>query len=530
MRLARGYFYRKANNYFGFPKDQLTIVQQGLGVPALENNHAKIAIDSHSQDNPYKVQAKPHGHGDVHALVYSEGVAKDWLAKGIEWTVFFQDTNGLAFHTLPLALGLSKKMGLIMNSLAVPRKAKQAIGGIAQLTNINTKGDSANGEQRTINVEYNQLDPLLRSSKMFANGDENDTTTGYSPFPGNINQLVFQLQPYSEALDRTQGAMPEFVNPKYKDTAKSVFKKPTRLECMMQDFPTILKGIHAQKVGFTCIDSEVCFSPVKNATTDGIALQSKGINPGVAATGEQDQYQAQAIILRKMGVQVAEPAGDLTFCNIKVHLTPAIVLKPNFVSCPAEYKIKFPNPSQVKISSRSSLVVEGEGIVIQSLDLDGALIIRAEPGANVNMNMNMNMNMNINAACVIDNLVVKNKGWVNVSDSSSDNEVIQMRGYRLSKLETKTIVFKADGTIEGGYELPSSASASSYNKNKNTNTNGTVSKDEVVVTKKTNGSSSRALPITSCVNTEKELPADLNAPDDADTAGEDKCQCACAIM
>lgn len=30
-------------------------------------------------------------------------------------------------------LGVSKELGLIMNSLAVPRKAKQAIGGIAKL-------------------------------------------------------------------------------------------------------------------------------------------------------------------------------------------------------------------------------------------------------------------------------------------------------------------------------------------------------------------------------------------------------------
>ena len=36
------------------------------------------------------------------------------------------------------------------------------------------------------------------------------------------------------ALERTKGVMPEFVNPKYADAEKTVFKKPTRLECMMQ--------------------------------------------------------------------------------------------------------------------------------------------------------------------------------------------------------------------------------------------------------------------------------------------------------
>lgn len=38
-----------------------------------------------------------------------------------------------------------------------------------------------------INVEYNQLDPLLRATG-HPDGDVN-CETGYSPFPGNINQV-----------------------------------------------------------------------------------------------------------------------------------------------------------------------------------------------------------------------------------------------------------------------------------------------------------------------------------------------------
>jgi len=49
--------------------------------------------------------------------------------------MYIQDTNGLAFHSLPLMLGVSETNGFIMNSLAIPRKAKQAIGGIAKLVN-----------------------------------------------------------------------------------------------------------------------------------------------------------------------------------------------------------------------------------------------------------------------------------------------------------------------------------------------------------------------------------------------------------
>jgi UDP-sugar pyrophosphorylase len=85
---------------------------------------------------------------------------------------------------------------------------------------------------RTINVEYNQLDPLLKASGL--KGDFNDENTGFSPYPGNINQLLFRLEDYVSALELSRGIMPEFVNPKYADDERTVFKKPTRLECMMQ--------------------------------------------------------------------------------------------------------------------------------------------------------------------------------------------------------------------------------------------------------------------------------------------------------
>jgi UDP-sugar pyrophosphorylase len=124
------------NNYFGMNESQITIVQQGEGVPALLDNNAKICLSEHDR---FRIVTKPHGHGDIHELLYRYKVAQNWLAAGIKWLVLFQDTNGLAFHTLPLMLGVSVKMGnLIQNSLAVPRKAKQAIGGIAKLTHHET--------------------------------------------------------------------------------------------------------------------------------------------------------------------------------------------------------------------------------------------------------------------------------------------------------------------------------------------------------------------------------------------------------
>ena len=67
-----------------------------------------------------------------------------------------------------------------------------------------------------INVEYNQLDPLLRAAG-YSDGDVNNES-GYSPFPGNINQVIsyitfdilfFMYHQYS------QYAFSNFLNAKY---------------------------------------------------------------------------------------------------------------------------------------------------------------------------------------------------------------------------------------------------------------------------------------------------------------------------
>ena len=85
-------------------------------------------------------------------------------------------------------------------------------------------------------------------------GDVNNAA-GISPFPGNINQIVLQLGPYATQLEATGGVIEEFVNPKYRDASRTAFKKATRLECMMQDYPKTLPA--DKKCGFTTF-MEVC--------------------------------------------------------------------------------------------------------------------------------------------------------------------------------------------------------------------------------------------------------------------------------
>ena len=71
-------------------------------VPCLADNSARLAL---AEENPYEIQTKPHGHGDVHSLLHASGTARRWARQGFEWVVFFQDTNALVFRGLLPSLG-----------------------------------------------------------------------------------------------------------------------------------------------------------------------------------------------------------------------------------------------------------------------------------------------------------------------------------------------------------------------------------------------------------------------------------------
>jgi len=98
-------------------------------VPALIDNTAKLAV---SPDTGL-ILTKPHGHGDIHNLLFERGVAKKWCDLGKEWMVFIQDTNALACKAIPSCLGVSRKHNWEMNSVCVPRRPGEAVGAICRL-------------------------------------------------------------------------------------------------------------------------------------------------------------------------------------------------------------------------------------------------------------------------------------------------------------------------------------------------------------------------------------------------------------
>lgn len=403
----------KDNNNFGFDDDQIQVVCQDK-VPALKDIDAGLSMKSR-----WEVETKPHGHGDVHHLLYREGHVEKWVKEGRKHVVFLQDTNALVINSVLPTLGVSIKKGFHMNSICIPRLAGEAAGAIARLEH-NTDPEKS----LVINVEYNQLDPLL-STQGDCLGDVANPDTGYSPYPGNANNLVLELNSYFHTLQgEDQGVVVEFVNPKFKDETRTAFKKATRLECMMQDFPKLLQkemGSEAN-IGFTMYDRWFTFSPAKNSLEAGVEAASKGSTaPGTMSSAESDKYiqNQRKLENASMDVPVTKDASDMVMLSgIPVTPGPYVILCPAFAITQEELKTKIEGGT---ITPRSSLVLEGEGLKIKNLDLDGALVIRTGHGCEVE----------------VDGLVVRNRGWemVEVKEGDDVPETVAIRGYTMEKHE-----------------------------------------------------------------------------------------------
>lgn len=395
-----------SNANFGMADGQITLLKQGK-VPSIEDNDGRIALDT----TGYQVQTKPHGHGDVHSLLHLSGTVKSWIRSGLTHMFIFQDTNAFALRSGLLGLGVCKTSDFDMNSMCVPRIAGEAIGGICTL--------KAEGKpELTMNVEYNQIDAMLRATEEYKDGDVNDPTTGFSAWPGNINELIFKLESYDAALELSGGQVPEFVNPKYADAEKTKFKSPTRLECMMQDFPQLYAqyGMEA-KVGFTSLNRPAVrqYSPVKNNVTDAAAKQAGGLEPACAAAGEMDVYRFNCdhLVPGGMAIGVDTPA---EFLDIKVGIPPAVVLSGQFMMS------RGTNVVGGSLAAGSALIVKGEGEVhLNNVHVEGALVVEACAGATV----------------TLENIKVVNDGYSFVAlteeELASATEETAIRGFKVVK-------------------------------------------------------------------------------------------------
>jgi len=405
----------EANNWFGLKKEQVHILKQEL-VPAIADNDGRLALQE-----KYKLILKPHGHGDIHMLLHTSGLAAKLQKQGVEHLVFIQDTNGQVFNALPAALGVSVEKGFDFNSIAVNRIPGEAVGGLAKLV----KGKT----ELTLNVEYNQLDPLLRATVSPAGDVPNEQ--GFSMFPGNINVLVIRLASYVKILERTRGIIAEFVNPKYADATKTSFKSPTRLETMMQDLPKLFGP--DEKVGVTIFDRKWSFSANKNNIKDAAAKHAAGGPPESGTTAESDFYLAGRMKLAAAGVKVETAKAELIL-GIPFTPGPRVLLRPSFAMTIAEVREKIKGGS---ISGNATLILDGQDIMLENVEITpgSALVIKACDGAKV----------------TVKNLKVENDGFELVPLSAEEQnspatpEYLRIRGYRIVNRAAQIAVFKEPG-------------------------------------------------------------------------------------
>ncbi|MCC5844679.1 MAG: UTP--glucose-1-phosphate uridylyltransferase [Verrucomicrobia bacterium] len=408
----------KENDWYGLAPGQVHLLKQGL-VPAIADNDAHLAMEG-----PFSLQLKPHGHGDVHMLLHTHGVAAKLQEEGIEYLTFIQDTNGQVFNVLPAAVGVSIDQNYDFNSVAVNRVPGEAVGGLARLV----KGD----RQMTLNVEYNQLDPLLKST-ISPEGDVAGEN-GYSLFPGNINVLVVRNEPYVRILKETEGIIAEFVNPKYADAARNHFKKPTRLETLMQDLPKLFTG--GQRVGVSVFARSWCFSPNKNRLEDAAEKHEAGGPPESAATAESDFYAAGRLRLEKAGTEL-RVAKEALIRGVPYTDGPRVVLRPDFAMTLAEVDEKITGGS---LAGSATLIVEGRGVRLDEVHLaDGAaLVIHAHPGAEVTVR---------GVLKAAGGFVREDLTDVDYADPSVP-AVLKMRGYRYRKQGVAELCFNQPGVYE----------------------------------------------------------------------------------
>ena len=267
-------------------------------------------------------------------------------------------------------------------------------------------------------------------------GDVADPQTGFSPFPGNANNLIIEMSAYAKTLrGEDQGVVLEFVNPKYKDDTRTTFKKPTRLECMMQDIPKLFQKEMGSDVniGFTMFDRWITFSPAKNSLEAGQdAVKGDNTAPGTMSSAESDMYVQNQKKLQSLGnvdVPVAEYDAYIPMASIPVTPGPRIILYPSFGLCQKDYIHHITGP--MKISERSSLILDGHHITIQGLDLDGALVIRTGDDTHV----------------TIDGPSISNDGWtLEELDPTVDYpEMVRIRGYTMNKKETQEYTIMESG-------------------------------------------------------------------------------------
>lgn len=401
----------------GFSDLRNLIVLKQDSVFCFADAYGRLAVERN------KLLRKPHGHGDIHSLLYrcvdKEGVPvlTRWKESGYKYIAFFQDTNGLAPETLTYQIAISEKNQLAMNFSAIPRLPRESLGALCYVRHINELCS------KTVSIEYNLFEAVARTHTQ-EGGDYPEKVNGkekkYSRFHASINNLVMELESYSRVLWEHRGFIPEFINPKYTDSTRRNFSKPARIESLMQDIAYFFSP--KDRVGVSLFDRST-FLPVKNSLAEARKKLHDRLSPFCAATSEAGVYAFYRQRLRAIGIHLPDfPTEDVVVDHLlPLQVFPIIVLgiTSNGTTLSGLRKL-FPHPEAVHISKKSVLMITGN-VIVNSLSLDGALKIEGPSHLS-------------GPPLVVENLRVRTNRWsVNSVPPSFPGEISRMRGFELRK-------------------------------------------------------------------------------------------------
>lgn len=91
-----------------------------------------------------------------------------------------------------------------------------------------------------------------------------------------------------------------------------------------------------------------------------------------------------------VAITTPPPTSHVTVAIAKQHLHTCrlllqVVLDPSMTVTRAALAAAFPSPASVHVSSGSTLVVSGSGVVVKDLTLDGALVVTVDSGSSYGM-------------------------------------------------------------------------------------------------------------------------------------------------
>jgi UDP-sugar pyrophosphorylase len=392
-------------------------------VPGLSDANCQLAheVDEKGEKGEMKLVTKPHGHGDVHALLHASGVLPEWSAANTSHVVFLQDSNALIYNSLISAVGVSVAERRDINTVAIRRKGGDSLGALAEFTERGT----VTGTSRSVvaNIEYNELDAILPG------GDVDDPATGYSRYPGNSNNFVVALEPYAEVLVRTEGRVKEFINPKY-DSDRVKFKKTARLECLMQDI--VWDYPSTANIGYTLYDNWLVHGVAKNSAENGKKLIERGLYGGTLGEAEARGYEcAKRIVEGGHGNVVRSEEGGVVKRGIGLYEGARIDLGWDFYQTSGDAdKIR-----DCAFETNSWTCIRGKNVFMSNVTFGGAATFRVCEGATL----------------TVADAKFENKGWQfqELSDEEmawgSIKESDRVRGYRLIRRETEVFEVKEPG-------------------------------------------------------------------------------------